>query len=455
MKPLASLPMGLWGLLGLLGVSFLGTVPQAAVPTEVDGEPLPSLAPMLERTTTGVVNVATYQQMRHLNPLLSDPFYRRFFRIPQQRVRRVQSAGSGVIVDADAGHIVTNHHLVGRADRILVRLADGREFDARRVGVDSEADLAVLEIEADDLVELAFADSHRLRVGDFVVAIGNPFGLEQTVTSGIVSALGRSGLGIEGYENFIQTDASINPGNSGGALVDLNGRLVGINAAIVAPSGGNVGIGFAIPSNLVAVVMDQIIRHGFVRRGRIGLAVEALNSQRAKALGATGTAGVVVVEVDPGGAADVAGIRVGDILNTIDGRAVERKQDYDNQEAVTMIGDVLEVDIVRNGSRQRVNVSIVLNRSVDGVRIHRRLEGATLTDLHKDQNPASNAGVLVSDVGADTPAWQAGFRSGDILLAVNGHTTPDIGVLGRRLNSAAGRIVLRVLRAGRFGDLTF
>ncbi|NIP16500.1 MAG: trypsin-like serine protease, partial [Pseudomonadales bacterium] len=236
----------------------------AALPLELPGgEQLPSLAPMLDRTTPAVVNIATYTTVQVRNPLLEDPFFRRFFNVPdQRRYRRTQSAGSGVMVDADKGFIVTNNHVVERADEISVTLADGRSITAELVGSDPQVDLAVLKVDADDLQQIGFADSGDLRVGDFVVAIGNPFGLGQTVTSGIVSALGRSGLGIEGYEDFIQTDASINPGNSGGALVDLAGRLVGINTAILAPSGGNVGIGFAIPSNMVRAIMDQLIEHG-------------------------------------------------------------------------------------------------------------------------------------------------------------------------------------------------
>ena len=309
---------------------------------------------MLERTTAGVVNVATFAQVRtYDSPLMRDPFFRRFFRaLPQQR-RRAQSAGSGVIVDARSGFIVTNHHLVDGANEIHVALSDGREYPATLVGVDALVDLAVLRIEAEDLTELPFADSQNLRVGDFVIAIGNPFGLQQTVTSGIVSALGRSGLGIQGYENFIQTDASINPGNSGGALVDLNGRLVGINTAIVAPSGGNVGIGFAIPSDLVSAIMGEIIEHGVVQRGRIGMTLAALNPKLADLHGLAATEGLVVTEVVPGSAADSAGIRPGDILARIDGRVMGRPADYGQQEAITMVGDELEVDIIRDRRQMR------------------------------------------------------------------------------------------------------
>ena len=420
----------------------------AALPDAVDGQPLPSLAPMLERTTTGVVNVATFARVQsYPSPLMRDPFFRRFFQIPERR--RAQSAGSGVIVDAETGHIVTNHHLVADAHEIHVRLSDGREFPADLVGVDPQVDLAVLRIEADDLTELPFGESQGLQVGDFVIAIGNPFGLEQTVTSGIVSALGRSGLRIEGYQNFIQTDASINPGNSGGALVDLTGQLVGINTAILATTGGNIGIGFAIPSDLVGSIMGEIIEHGAVRRGRIGVTVAGLNAQLARVHGVAETEGIVVTEIVPGSAADTAGIRRGDILANIDGRPMLRPGDYGHQEAVTMVGDELDVEIIRDGRRMHVTVSIDLNWTVAGARLHPRLEGAVLIDVRYEDKPN---GIVVSSIERGTAAWETGLRSGDILLAANNQTTRHIGELARQL-SGASRVVLRVAREGRIWGL--
>ena len=431
---------------------LLGYAAHAALPEVVDGQELPSLAPMLERTTAGVVNVATFAQVRtYDSPLMRDPFFRRFFQYPDRprQRRRAQSAGSGVVVDAKAGYIVTNHHLVDGAHEIHVTLSDGREYPATLVGVDAPVDLAVLRIDADDLTELTFADSQMLRVGDFVIAIGNPFGLQQTVTSGIVSALGRSGLGIEGYENFIQTDASINPGNSGGALVDLNGRLVGINTAIVAPAGGNVGIGFAIPSDMVSAIMGELIEHGVVQRGRIGMTVTALNPRLADLHGLAASDGLVVTEVVPGSAADSAGIRAGDILARIDGRSMARPADYGQQEAITMVGDELEVEIIRDRRQIRVAVSIERNWSVAGGRIHQRLEGTVLMDTFLENVPV---GVYVSTIDRDSPAWQTGFRAGDTILAVNNVTTRHIGELARRIGSAQ-RAVVRLRRGDRFGDL--
>ena len=404
---------------------------------------------MLERTSPGVVNIATYARTRSNNPLLNDPFFRQFFQVPERRTR---SAGSGVIVDADAGHVVTNHHVVNDADEIRVTLSDGREFAAELVGVDPQVDLAVLRIAADELVEIDFADSRSLRVGDFVVAIGNPFGLDQTVTSGIVSALGRSGLGIEGYEDFIQTDASINPGNSGGALVDLNGALVGINTAIVAPSGGNVGIGFAIPSNLVEAIMAHLIEYGEVRRGDIGIAVEAMDPQLAEALGASSAQGVVVVEVAPGSIAEDAGILPGDVVTAVDGRVVRRIADYTSESALAMVGDHLAVEVVRDGERLDLALVIDDNRSVAGDRIDARLTGATLMNFREDGDPASSVGVVVSGLAADTRATGQGLREGDIIIGVNNHGIVDIAELARQLRDAS-RASLRVYRAGRYGYL--
>ena len=267
----------------LLGVFMAGQISlaSAALPARLAGaEPLPSLAPMLEQVNPAVVNIATFsKRQRANNPLMNDPFFRRFFNapdnaLPKGGLRQQRSAGSGVIVDADEGVIVTNYHVIKGADEVQVALVDGRSFKASIKGSDPALDIAVLEIEAEDLSAVTMADSAELKVGDFAVAIGNPFGLGQTVTTGIVSALGRTGLGIQGYENYIQTDASINPGNSGGALVNLRGELIGINTAIIAPAGGNVGIGFAIPVNMARASVEQILESGEVRRGQIGVGIQ-------------------------------------------------------------------------------------------------------------------------------------------------------------------------------------
>jgi serine protease Do/serine protease DegQ len=270
----------------------------AAVPPALIEQQGPTLAPMLKKVMPAVVNiVATSEVQMARNPLMEDPFFRHFFDMPQQPQRRSNSSiGSGVIVDAAKGLILTNDHVVANADSITVRLSDDREIEAELIGSDPETDIAVLKIKASKLQSLPIGDSQNLQVGDFVVAVGNPFGLRQTVTSGIVSGLGRSGLGKR-YEDFIQTDASINPGNSGGALIDLKGRLIGINTAILSRSGGNIGIGFAIPMQLASTVMAQILEHGEVQRGRLGVVGQDLDKDLAKAFGLERTRGVVVAQV--------------------------------------------------------------------------------------------------------------------------------------------------------------
>lgn len=324
----------------------------AGIP-EVAG--VPSLAPILNEITPGVVNIAVRaHEAATQNPLLNDPFFRRFFDVPRQRERRVQATGSGVIVDAAQGYVLTNNHVVENADAIEVTTKDNRRFAARLVGRDDDTDIAVVKIEANNLKAMQLGDSDQLQVGDFVIAIGNPFGLGQTVTSGIVSALGRSGLGIEGYEDFIQTDASINPGNSGGALVDLRGRLIGINTAILAPGGGNIGIGFAVPINMARNAMEQIIRYGTVRRGRIGITVQDLTPEIAAAMGSKRTEGAVVSGVEPRSPAERAGMRAGDIVVAFDGNPVHSSGQLRNRIGLTPINDQVALTLERNGTQLTV-----------------------------------------------------------------------------------------------------
>ncbi len=332
----------------------------AALPASVDGTPLPSLAPMLEATTPSVVNIATRGQVTVRNPFMQDPFFRRFFALPEQRARRTQSLGSGVIVDAEKGYVLTNHHVVQHATHIGVTLHDGREVQATKVGSDAASDLAVIQIQADALTAASWFDSDKLRVGDFVVAIGNPFGLGQTVTSGIVSALGRSGLGIEDLEDFIQTDASINPGNSGGALVNLRGELVGINTAIIDPSGagGNVGIGFAIPANQARRMMQELIDHGAVRRGGIGISVQDLSAELADALDVPVRRGGVVARVLRGSPAQRAGIEPGDVIIAVNGRRTPNAEDVINKIGLLPLGGELRLTLHRGRARLEAQMKI-------------------------------------------------------------------------------------------------
>ncbi len=425
----------------------------AALPGELpDGQQLPSLAPMLEQATPAIVNIATYTTYRVRNPLLDDPFFRRFFNVPdRQRYRRTQSAGSGVIVDAGDGYIVTNYHVVQRADDVLVTLSDGRSMSAEIIGADPQVDLAVLRVDPEMLVEIPFADSADLRVGDFVVAIGNPFGLSQTVTSGIVSALGRSGLGIEGYEDFIQTDASINPGNSGGALVDLAGRLVGINTAILAPSGGNVGIGFAIPSNMVRAIMLEIIDNGEVRRGYLGIAVQGLNVQVAEAFGVDRTDGVVVVEVEPDSPAGRAGFETGDIITHVNGREVNSVPEYHGQTAVIFAGQKVDFEILRDGRERDLELDVDDHAAdkLPGERVDRRLRGTELQNFRNDDS--AGAGVLVTKVATESVAWDFGLRPGDVVVAANRRVIRNLSELQEVARAARDQLLLRIYRSGEFG----
>lgn len=425
-----------------------GMVARAALPAD-----LPTIAPMIEAVTPSVVNIATYTTVQVRNPLFDDPFFRRFFNVPDRgrQVRRTRSAGSGVVIDARKGHVVTNYHVIDRADEITVTLADGRTLTAVLIGSDAQVDLAVLKIDPDELTAVALADSDQLRVGDFVVAIGNPFGLNQTVTSGIVSALGRSGLGIEGYEDFIQTDASINPGNSGGALVNLAGELVGINTAILAPSGGNVGIGFAIPANMVTAIVDQLVEFGEVRRGDPGMAVQELNPELARAFGVDlRRGGVVVVEIEPDSAADKAGLQPGDVIVRFGKRDIRRPTDYFSQQAVLMVGDDVSLRYLRDGRERRATLRISEDsfERVPGERLDPRLDGAMFQNY---RNGGLAAGVAVVESTPGTRAWRYGLRVGDVVVAANQQPVADVSELTRVAKRERRRLVLRVFREGEFG----
>ncbi len=376
-------------LLGLLLLA-LTTGAGAALPAAVDGDALPSLAPMLERITPAVVNISTVTAIRREeHPLLSDPFFRWFFDAPRERQqRRAQSLGSGVIVDAKHGYVLTNNHVIDKADEVQVTLKDGRVLTAEVLGSDPDTDVALLQIPAEGLQAVALADSDALRVGDFVVAIGNPFGLSQTVTSGIVSALGRSGLGIEGYENFIQTDASINPGNSGGPLVNLRGELVGINTAILAPSGGNVGIGFAIPVNMARSVMEQIVEFGSVRRGVFGIALQELTTRLAQALNLALTRGAGVAEVRSNSAAERAGLEIGDVVVRLNDKPVLSAADLRTRLALLRVGDQVRLQVLRGGRERELQARIAdpYESHVKGEQIGRYFRGALLGET-RDSSP--------------------------------------------------------------------
>jgi serine protease Do/serine protease DegQ len=444
-----------WGastLAGLLWVLLSISMPLwGGLPVEVDGEPLPTLAPMLERVTPAVVNIATQGRVVQSNPLLQDPFFRRFFDLPDTpRERRTQGLGSGVIVDAEQGYIITNQHVIAEAEQITVTLRDGRRFDASLVGADPDADVAVLKIEAEGLAAVPIGDSDGLRVGDFVVAIGNPFGLGQTVTSGIVSALGHSGLGIESYEDFIQTDASINPGNSGGALVNLRGELVGINTAILGPSGGNIGIGFAIPVNMAREIMGQLVEFGEVRRGRLGVAVQDLTSELATAFGIESNAGAVIAQVEPGSPADRAGLKAGDVVVSVNQRPISGAADMRNVVGLLRIGASVSLGVVREGRRKTLVAMIAEpeERSVPGAELSPRLAGALLSEIEEGTRLFGRIeGVLVAEVEPGSPAARAGLRPGDVIRSVNRQEVNSLADIKQAV-ATGGRGLLMNLQRG-------
>ncbi len=424
---------------------------QAALPaTDSQGEPLPTLAPMLEQTVPGVVNIFTRTRVQvRQSPLFSDPIFRHFFDLPNQqpRERLEQSLGSGVVVDADSGIILTNHHVTHRAEEIAVHLADGRSLKAELVGSDPETDIAVLRVEPDGLSAVNLGDSDRLRVGDFVVAIGNPFGLGQTVTSGIVSALGRSGLGIEGYEDFIQTDASINPGNSGGALVNLRGELVGINTAILSKSGGNMGIGFAIPINMAHEVMDQLLEHGKVQRGELGAQAQDLSPELAEAFNIRLPRGAVVTQVSEGSPAAKAGLQLGDVIIRINDREVQNASDVRNRVGLLRIGQQVEMTVVREQQQHTLIATIAKPElaAIDGGELHPRLGGAVLANLKEQTVRGTVQGVAIIEVTPGSPAQRAGLREGDIITQANRQAVESIDKLRQAIGSNE-RLLLNLRR---------
>ena len=323
------------------------------------GQGQTTIAPLLKEVTPAVVNIAVRGHVRVQNPLLNDPFFRRFFNVPEGAIEQeFQAAGSGVVIDAARGYVITNHHVINNADQIMVTLKDRRRFKAKLVGSDPATDVALLKINADHLTALKLGDSDKLQVGDFVVAIGNPFALGQTVTSGIISALGRGGLNADGYEDFIQTDASINPGNSGGALIDMQGELIGINSAILAPNGGNVGIGFAVPINMAKSVVDQLLRYGSIQRGRLGVSIQDLTPDLAESLHIGQSAGAMIANIVPGSPAARAGLKSGDVIVGINGHPVRSASDLRNRVGLMRVGTPVELAVLRGGRRFTVSTKV-------------------------------------------------------------------------------------------------
>jgi len=428
----------------------------AALPSAVDGQPVPTLAPMLKRVLPAVVSVHTKQRVR-VSPFGNDPFFRRMFpELTQERIN--ESLGSGVIVDAARGYVLTNHHVIEGADDVSVTLYDGRTFKAEFIGSDPDTDVALMRIPADDLTAIPLANGNDLQVGDFVVAVGNPFGFTQTVTSGIVSAVGRSNLPGIGFQNFIQTDASINPGNSGGALVNLRGELVGINTASFNRYGsdaGNIGLGFAIPIDLARNVMQQLLATGEVRRGTLGIDTQTLNERIAAGLGLPAdTRGAVVTRVHGDSAAAAAGVRVGDVIVAANGQRIDGSIALRNFQGLQPVDAPVTLELLRDGRKLQVSTRLrALPR--DGASYDERLAGATFADLPealRRQNPDAR-GILVEKVEPGSRAWRNGLRAGDYIRAANSGEFRDLAGFRDTLSDQPRELVLQVSRGGRIGNL--
>lgn len=450
----------------LLILALLGTsaAQASSIPSSMLSGDNPSLAPMLKNVLPSVVNVVVTGKARKLpsNPLFNDPFFRQFFNSPQQQQPQIEhptAIGSGVIVDANKGYIVTNYHVVKNAQKVEVRLKDNRQFKAKIVGTDPSTDLAVIRIKADNLTPLDLADSDELRVGDFVVAIGNPFGLRQTVTSGIVSGLGRhigNPQGEQGsrYQDFIQTDASINPGNSGGALVNLKGQLVGINSEILSQSGGNIGIGFAIPSNLVKTVYHQLVKYGKVKRGMLGVMGQNLTPALAKAFGLNVDQGVVIAQVMPGSPAAKAGIKERDVITAVNGKEIDNFSDLQNAIGLRSPGEKVTITLLRDGNKKEVHTTLAkaseltgAGNATTGGSLNKNLAGAEFGPLTSD-NPLYGTvqGVVVTHVTPGSPAAQAGLEPGDVITSVNRHPISSVSQLHELAGPDTQQLLLHVRR---------
>jgi len=476
MRVLMSAPTRILLLLGALIAPWSGDTAAATQPSESPADsradsrersvaPMPSLAPMIRRVSPSVVSIGiqgTVREQGPRNPLLEDPFFRRFFNVPPDagaRERPFQSAGSGVVVDAKQGYIITNAHVVENARDITVTLSDQREFAAKLIGSDPQTDIAVIQIKADGLSQIGFGDSDALEPGDYVAAIGNPFGLQQSVSYGIVSALGRSGMNPDGFESLIQTDASINPGNSGGALVNLRGELVGINNMILSRSGGNIGIGFAIPVNMARSVMDQLIKFGSVKRGQLGVTIAPVTPDIAQALGIASNGGALITQVAKESAAARAGLQAGDVVTSLNGRKVKSAAELRNAIGLLRVGDKVQIALLREGKSRNVTAEIADPAAAttaaasnepgslpEGAQ-HRGLEGAQLEDA-----PDNGGGVVVRNVAPNSRAANAGLRQDDVIVAANGVRIANTAALSAAWRAAAARggstLVLQVRRSG-------
>ena len=431
-----------------VGLSLSASFPaSAALPSQVPGqEAIPSLAPMLEKVLPAVVSVqveGTARQSQRIPEELKKYFGED---APDQQAQPFEGLGSGVIIDAAKGYILTNNHVISQADKISVQLNDGREFDAKLIGGDDQSDIALLQVQnPSNLTQIAIADSDKLRVGDFAVAVGNPFGLGQTATSGIVSALGRSGLNLEGLENFIQTDASINRGNSGGALLNLNGELIGINTAILAPGGGSIGIGFAMPSNMAKTLSQQLIQFGEVKRGLLGIKGMEMSADIANAFKLNVQRGAFVSEVLPNSGSAKAGVKSGDIIVSLNDKPLSSFAELRSRIATTEPGAKVKLGLIREGKPLTVEVTLdkSTSSSASAEQISPALQGATLSD---GQLKNGTKGITVTTVEKSSPAAQAGLHQDDVIVGVNRTRVQSIAEMRKVLESKPAVIALQIIR---------
>lgn len=434
--------------LSMAAILLLAPVAHGQLPDQVNGQPLPSLAPLVKKAAPAVVNIRVSQTVSSQSSPYADEMFRRFFGLPDTPggSREVASAGSGVIVDAENGYILTNHHVVENAEKIQVYLFNEDSLEAEVIGSDAATDIAVLKVDPENLVELPIGDSSAVEVGDFVIAIGNPFGLGHTVTSGIVSALGRYGISRDGLEDFIQTDASINPGNSGGALVNMRGELVGINSAIISRTGGNIGIGFAVPSEIASSIMGQILDFGEVRRGLLGVTIATIDAESAKALGAEVNRGALISNIEPESAAEKAGLQVDDIITKVDSRRINNSRELANAIGLKGSGEDVTIEYIREGRTRTVTATLDSRDRVQsaGGDIHPGLAGARFLA----SSATSGDGIEVSDVEPDSPAAQRGLRAGDVIIAVNRSRVRNLQEL-QEIASRNQILFLMVRRADR------
>ncbi len=438
----------------LAALILLPAAAWAASPPLPSKDGIPTLAPLLRDVTPAVVNISVLVSAPALqNPLMRDPFFRRFFEdfLEQPQQRPQLSAGSGVVIDAERGYVVTNHHVIESASEIIVTLKDRRKLEAELVGSDPGTDIALLKVAPEGLTALELGDSDALEVGDFVVAIGNPFGLGQTVTSGIVSALGRTGLNVHGYEDFIQTDAAINPGNSGGALINLKGELIGINSVIIGPSGGNVGIGFAVPSNMTRSIVEQLAEYGEVRRGRLGVLIQDLTPELAEALNLTVSEGAVITRIEPDSPAEKAGLAAGDVIVAADAAEVTSSAELRNVIGLVRVGEEVNLTVLRDGGRRniKVRVGVVERATYAGSESAPQLSGAVFQAMGPEHPLHGQIdGVVVADVERGGRAWRNNIRPGDVIVGINRERVRSVEELSRALRRVGRTVAVDIIRDG-------